>query len=176
MAKFNSKLSKKEIEKILFQLCLAISEIKDPNEAAELLRDLLSYQESEMIAKRLKIAEHLIGGSTYGEIEEQLLVSSSTIARVQEWLKISGEGYQKAIARTKTKIKQREVNSQVSVGENWGSIKKRFPAYYWPELLLENIVANSSRRQKEKIKNVIAELEKSKEKTELYHKLKKLIH
>ncbi len=176
MAKFNSKLSKKEIEKILFQLCLAISEIKDPNEAAELLRDLLSYQESEMIAKRLKIAEHLISGSTYGEIQEQLLVSSSTIARVQEWLKISGEGYQKAIARTKIKIKQREVNSQVSVGENWGSIKKRFPSYCWPDLLLENIVANSSQRQKEKIKNVIMELEKSKEKTELYHKLKKLIH
>ncbi len=176
MAKFNSKLSKKEIDKILYQLCLAISEIKDPNEAAELLRDLLSYQESEMIAKRLKIAEYLIGGSTYGEIEEQLLVSSSTIARVQEWLKISGEGYQKAIARTKKKINQNNDKQQVGIGENWGSIKKRFPAYYWPELLLENIVANSSRRQKEKIKNVIAELEKSKEKTELYHKLKKLIH
>ncbi len=175
MAKFNSKLSKKEIEKILFQLCLAISEIKDPNEAAELLRDLLSYQESEMIAKRLKIAEHLINGSTYGEIEEQLLVSSSTIARVQEWLKISGEGYQKAIARTKQKIKTISSSEHSMADKDWGSIKRRFPSYYWPDLLLENIIANSSRRQKEKIKTVIIELEKSKEKTELYHKLKKLI-
>ncbi|MEI8343408.1 MAG: Trp family transcriptional regulator [Candidatus Moraniibacteriota bacterium] len=176
MAKFNSKLSKKEIDKILYQLCLAIAEIKDPNEAAELLRDLLSYQESEMLAKRLKIAEYLINGSIYSEIEEQLLVSSSTIARVQEWLKISGEGYQKAIARTKKKINQNDEKQQDSIDENWGSIKKRFPAYYWPELLLENIVANSTNKQKERIKTVINSLEKSKEKTELYHKLKKLIN
>lgn len=176
MAKFNSKLSKKEVDKILYQLCLAISEIKDPNEAAELLRDLLSYQELEMIAKRLKIAELLVAGNTYGEIEENLLVSSSTIARVQEWLKISGEGYQKAIVRTKKKINQNNAEQQVFVGENWGSIKKRFPAYYWPELLLENIVANSTNKQKERIKTVINSLEKSKEKTELYHKLKKLIN
>ena len=175
MAKFNSKLSKREIDKILYQLCLAISEIKNPNEAAELLRDLLSYQESEMLAKRLKIAEYLINGSLYSEIEEQLLVSSSTIARVQEWLKISGEGYQKAIARTKTRINQGRADSQISAGESWNSIKKRFPAYYWPDLLLENIVVNSTRKQKEKIRTVISSLEKTKEKTELYRKLKKLI-
>ncbi|HEX8974852.1 MAG TPA: YerC/YecD family TrpR-related protein [Patescibacteria group bacterium] len=173
MAKFHSKLSKKEVDKILYQLCLAIAEIKNPNEAAELLRDLLSYQESEMIAKRLKIAELLVKGGTYEEIEAALVVSSSTIARVQEWLKISGEGYQKAIARTKRSIP--EDKSVEYVPESWNSIKKRFPAYYWPEMVLENIIANSSKRQKDKLKLVIRELGKSKEKTELYHQLKRLV-
>lgn len=173
MAKFHSKLSKKEIDKILYKLCLAIAEIKNPNEAAELLRDLLSYQESEMIAKRLKIAEYLSQGRTYQEIEEDLLVSSSTIARVQEWLKISGEGYQKAILRTKLKA-DRE-NSSEFIPENWNSIKKRFPVYYWPDAVLESIIANANKRQKAKLNLVIDTLEQSKEKTELFHKLKKLM-
>jgi uncharacterized protein YerC len=173
MAKFHSKLSKKEVDKILYQLCLAIAEIKNPNEAAELLRDLLSYQESEMIAKRLKIAELLLQDNTYDEICTLLKVSPGTIARVQEWLKISGEGYQKAIMRTKKEVLNN--GSGEFIPREWGSIKKRFPVYYWPEIVLENIIATSSKRQKEKIKIVIKEMDKSKEKTELYHKLKKLI-
>ena len=173
MAKFHSKLSKHEVDKILYQLCLAIAEIKNPNEAAELLRDLLSYQESEMVAKRLKIADLLLQDQTYQEISDSLKVSSGTIARVQEWLKISGEGYQKAITRTKNNVPQNKAAD--AIPETWHSIKKRFPAYYWPEIVLENIIATSSKRQKEKIKLVIRELDKSKDKTELYHKLKKLI-
>ena len=173
MAKFSSKLSKKEVDKILYKLCFAIAEIKNPNEAAELLRDLLSYQESEMIAKRLKIAELLLHDKTYQEIYELLKVSPGTIARVQEWLKISGEGYQKAITRTTVNSTANKPNDYVP--ETWNSIKRHFPAYHWPEIVLENIIANSSKKQKEKIKVVIREMEKSKEKTELYHKLKKLM-
>ena len=161
------------MDKILYKLCQAIAEIRDPNEAAELLRDLLSYQESEMIAKRLKIAELLLQESTYDEIIELLKVSAGTIARVQEWLKISGEGYQKATTRTNKNIAKSDSSDYVP--ENWNSIKKRFPAYYWPDILLENIIATSTKRQKEKIRIVIKEMDKSKEKTELYHKLKKLI-
>src|SRR6266567_4047356 len=108
MTKYYSKLSKKEIDKILYQLCLAIAEIKNPNEAAELLRDLLSYKESEMIAKRLKIADLLVKDYTYQDIEETLKVSATTIARVQEWLQISGEGYKMAIARTKDKLPKQD--------------------------------------------------------------------
>ncbi|MDD5464345.1 MAG: YerC/YecD family TrpR-related protein [Candidatus Moranbacteria bacterium] len=173
MAKYYSKLSKKEIDKILYQLCLAIAEIKDPNEAAELLRDLLSYRESEMIAKRLKIAELLIKDLTYQEIEETLKVSATTIARVHEWLQISGDGYQKAIARTNGKILKQD-NADVNF-ENWSSLKKKFPAYYWPDILLENIVANANKKQRAQMQVVIEKLDKAKEKPAIYKKLKHLI-
>lgn len=172
MAKFNSKLSNKEIDLMLYNLCLAVAEIRNPNEAAEFFRDLLSYQESEMIAKRLKIAELLDGNEKYEDIIRKLKVSSGTIARVQEWMKISGEGYKKAISRTRGKV---NFKLEELPAKNWNSIKKSFPMYYWPEIVLENIIASSNKKQKEKLQVVIKALEKSKEKTDLYRKLKKLI-
>lgn len=167
-----SKLTKSEVDKILYQLCFALAEIKDPNEAAEFLRDLLSYRESEMIAKRLKIAELIIKNHTYKDIEDYLKVSATTIARVHEWLQISGEGYEKAIQRTTEKIKK---GSQKIEFENWSSLKKKFPAYYWPEILLENMIVNANKRQRAQLNSVMEKLDKAKEKPALYKRLKKLM-
>lgn len=174
MAKFHSKLSKQEVDKLFYQLCVALSETKNAKETAELLRDLLSYQESEMIAKRLKIAELLLDNLTYSEICKVLKVSPPTIARVQEWLKISGEGYQRAMKSMKnSEIDNKKTkNNQI---ESWSNLKKKFPAYYWPEILLENIIKESNNRQKKKIESVINQLEKSKEKNELFIKIKSLL-
>lgn len=173
MAKFNSKLSREEVKKIFYQLCVAISEIKNIEEAAELLRDLLSYQEAQMIAKRLKIAELLLDGMTYDEIQEKLKVSASTIARVQEWLKISGEGYNKAAKRIKGK-EPKKFSSNYNP-EEWNSLKRRYPMYYWPQILLENIIRESNMKQKKKIERVISQMDKIKEKNELFLRLKKLV-
>ena len=101
MAKFHSRLSKKEVEELFYKLSAAISETRSVKEAADFLRDLLSYQEAEMIAKRLKIAEFLVEQKTYAEIKKEIKVSYGTIARVQEWLKLQGDGYRKAIKNTK---------------------------------------------------------------------------
>ena len=47
--------------------------------------------------------------------------------------------------------------------------------YYWPQIVLENIIKESNARQRKKIGNVIGQMEKMKEKNELFHRLKKLI-
>lgn len=175
MAKFTSRLSRQEVEKYFYQLCVAISETKNPKEVAELLRDLLSYQESEMIAKRLKIAELLLDNMTYEEIRKTLKVSTSTIARVQEWIKIAGDGYQRAVKSLKSsekKYKDRGGNQF----ETWSGLKKKYPAYYWPEILLENLIKESNYKQKMKIKSVVSQLEKMKEKNELFIRLKHLLN
>lgn len=172
MAKFESKLSKSEVGKLFYKLCLAISEIKKPEEASNLLGDLLSLQEAEMIAKRLKIAELLLGGDSYGEIRKKIKVSYGTIARVQEWLKISGEGYRQAVKRTEGKnieIKNECPTIDLNV------IKRRYPMYYWPEIILENIIKTANQKQKNKLKRIIRDMEKMKEKTDLYKKLNKII-
>lgn len=178
MAKFNSKLSKREIGTIFNQFCVAISEINDPKEAAVFLQDLLSYQEASMIAMRLKIAEFLIAGESYEDIREKIKVGYGTIARVQEWLKISGEGYRKAVGSRKFRAAGSENNSR-SVDDDFsphGNLKRRYPMYYWPELVLESIVKNSNEKQKKKIRDVIDQMDKMKQKTELYKKLKKLVN
>jgi len=172
MAKFESKLSKEDVGKIFYKLCLAISETKKPEEAASFLRDLLSLQEAEMIAKRLKIAELILKGNSYLDIRKILKVSYGTIARVQEWLKISGEGYRQAVTRTKGKDIEIEKTCSTI---NLSVIKRRYPMYYWPEIVLENIIKNANKRQKTKLKRTIREMNKMKKKTDLYKKLSKLI-
>lgn len=168
----SKNLSKKEIDKMFYKLCCAISEMKTAKESAEFLRDLISYPEAEMIAKRFKIAEMLDGGHKYDHIKEKLKVSFGTISRVQEWLNISGEGYRNALRKTKNdKIdRENELNSKEYA---LVSVKKRFPLYHWPEIVLENIVVNMNTRQKQKMKGVFKEMGKMKEKSELYNRLKR---
>jgi len=176
MARHHTKLLREEVEKIFYQLCLAISRTKNVDTASKLLRDMLSYQESEMIAKRLKIAEFIIEGETYDDIRKALKVSPGTIARVQEWMKISGDGYRWAIQQTRRDIKKSDwKNLKKANFSSWDQIKRRYPMYHWPELLLEDIVKNSSERQKRKMRNVMKEIEKSKQKTALFKRINKLL-
>ncbi len=173
MAYHKPKLSREDVEKYFFKLCLAITEMKNPKEAAEFLRDLLSYQETEMVAKRLIIAEMILNGKSYEKIRGILKVSNGTIARVQEWIKISGEGYRRAIERSGRK--KFGTTLPVEKYSDWNSIKKRYPMYFWPQLLLEEIIQNSSKRQKKHIRNVLLEIEKSKRKTALFKRISRLV-
>ncbi|MDH4330093.1 MAG: YerC/YecD family TrpR-related protein [Candidatus Moranbacteria bacterium] len=168
----SKKLSKEEIGEIFYKLSLAVSKTKKVDEAVALLRDLLSIKEVEMIAKRLKIAELLLDNHSYEDIREALGVGYGTISRVQEWLNISGDGYRLAVNRVKNKGFDFENDCPVV---DLNSIKKRYPMYYWPEIVLENIVKNSNKKQKDKLRRVITEMDKMKEKNELFRKLKNLI-
>jgi TrpR-related protein YerC/YecD len=170
MAKLSNRLSKKEVNEMLYQLCVVIAELKNAEEAADLLHDILSYQESEMIAKRLKIAEGLVDGKSYEKIREEIKASPGTIARVQEWLKISGSGYRRAVERLKGIKKPKEDNFS-----SWSVAKKKYPMYYWPEILLEGIIKSANDREKKRIRDVIEKLDKSKEKSDLFRKIKKLL-
>ena len=172
MPKRSTKLSKGEIDKLFYQLCMAISGTKTPHEAAEFLRDLISYQEAEMIAKRLKIAELLLENNTYYEIRDQLGVGYGTVARVQEWLVSSGEGYRKAVMKSK-KVSRGYTEHEISTS-NLSQIKRRYPMYYWPEIVLENVIKGMDVREKKRLAAVIKEMDKMKGKTQLYKKLKKL--
>src|SRR3989344_5082986 len=138
MARTNHKLSKVVIQEMFYQLCVALSHTKNPREAAELMSDLLSFQESEIIAKRLRIAQLLLAGKRYDDIMRELKVARATITRVNEWLRMSGVGYRRAVGQMKEiKISQRKSSS---VNENLFSLKKRYPQYFWPQILLERVV------------------------------------
>src|SRR3989344_2872384 len=117
MSKFysKSKLRKEDEQELLLDFCDIVSSIKDSNEAAQFLRDLLSPQEIEMLAKRIKVAELLIDEWSYNRIKDYLKVSDGTIARVNEWLKLTGDGYRLVVERLKKKRKERKIDRKDDV-------------------------------------------------------------
>ncbi len=173
MVKFSQyqKLPREEREELLIELCEALVSVKNSQEAAQLLTDLLSSQEAEMIAKRLKIAHFLILGKTYEDIKKNLKVSDNTISRVNSWLNLSGEGYRLVISRRK---KQREEDHDGEGRDySWRYVKRKYPTYFWPQLVLEEIVKNANKKQKERLISTLSQLDK---KSRLYKDLKKVLY
>ncbi len=171
MAKFSphSRLSQQQEQEILLDFFQSLATLKGFKEATEVFQDLLSRAELTMLAKRLKIAKLLIKGVTYQEISRTLKVSTQTIARVNIWLQEAGEGFRLMFERTKTKS-----NSNHRLPNTlWSSFKRRYPMYYWPELLMREIIATANRRQKERLRKVLSNLQV---KGKLHRELGKLLH
>lgn len=179
MAKFSnpSKLSKREQEQLIIRLCQAICSIKNPIEAAEFLKDILSVQEVEMIAKRLKVAELLMEGRTYSQISADLKVSPSTISRVYEWLKISGDGFKLVFERLPNEEKGGGKIANDSLEEkfnpfSWRNVKRKYPLYFWPQLLLEQVVHSAKQDDRKKFRAILKDMNK---KSALYKQLSKIL-
>lgn len=175
MAKFsrNPKLSQKEQEQLLIGFCKALVALKTPQEAAHFLKDLLSKQEAEMLAKRIEIARLLMKGRTYGEIQTVIKVSEGTIARVSAWLATSGEGYRLIMSRVKEeKSEQHAFIKDLENPVSWKSLKRNHASYFWPEIILEEFVKSAKKHQKDRMRKVLKEFDK---KSETFEKLNDLL-
>ena len=151
------------------EFCEAFVAIKNIEEAASFLKDLLGKQEIEMLAKRLKIAKLLLEGKRYEEIQEELKVSHGTIARVNLWLKTSGEGYRLIVKRTK---KRERSEVELMVGETLNRYIHARSAYYWPYLLWEELVKNLGKRKKKRLQEILAE---SEDKEKIYQEFNEIL-
>lgn len=172
MSKFHrSKLSNEEKRDYFIQLCYVLVETRSINEAAELLSDLLTEQETEMVSKRLQIADLLVDGCNYQEIRKALKVSDTTIARVNAWLKAAGDGFRLATKRLE-KHKKHNLKKIKNRNDSWHSLKRKYPLYFWPQLLLEEIIKSADRRQKERMRMIMNQMQ---HKTQLYKNLNKLL-
>lgn len=171
MAKFprKAKLDKPQTQDLIIDFCQAVALTKSSTEAAQLLTDLLGKQELEMLARRLKIAELLLEEYTYEQIRKVLKVSQATIARVQTWLQTSGDGYRLIIQRTKGLSQSRYENEKPF---RLSGIKKKYPLYYWPQIVLEYWVKNSSRKHKEQMLKL---LDRVNDKPKIYKELESLL-
>lgn len=168
MGKFTNhkRLSKKDTEFLFIDFAKAVSSVKNPVEAANLIRDLLSEQEAIMLARRIQIARRLNDGLTYADIRKAVKVSDPTIARVQTWLQNYGEGFRTVIERT------RKATDDTENSLPWDRLKHRYPTYFWPQILLKQIVSSASQKEKQKLLNVVNQM---KEKTKLARELKVLL-
>lgn len=178
MAKFSRipKLTKQEQEKLLIEFCRAFVEIKTAEEAAQFIKDLLSKQEAEMLAKRIAIARLLIRGKTYQEIRSNLKVSNGTIARINHWLETSGEGYRLVVNRVKPeeieKTRTQELIEELDKPFSWKLFKRKYPLYFWPDLLIEEIVKSTSKKHKERLRSILGKFE---DKEDLFKELNILL-
>lgn len=164
------KLSKKEQESLIFDLIYALTKSKNLNEAGLFLQDLLTKKEAETLSKRLRIAKLLIGGMTYQEISQQLYVSHGTVAKIAVWLAEKGDGFRRIIE--KLPKKNSEKNTADINSFDWNKFKRKHSLYFWPELLLEEVMKSANKRNKEKIKNVLKNLD---EKSELHKRMEKYL-
>lgn len=160
------KLNKQDRTALFIKLAKALALLHSPIEMAQLLRDLLSETEVLMLARRLQIAELLVDGLTYDQIRSKLKAGATTIAKVQTWLDLYGEGYRTVIKRTE---KKKPTNTS---DENFSTLKRKYPMYFWPELLLKEIVKAANDREKQKLLKIV---EQQREKTQLTKELTKLL-
>ncbi|HCU47496.1 TPA: hypothetical protein DIC39_00305 [Patescibacteria group bacterium] len=156
MSKFSkqSRLGRSEEQDLLLDFFRSLSILRGFKEATQVFQDLLSRAELTMLAKRLKIAKLLLTNATYQEIARQLKVSPQTIARVNIWLQEAGDGFRLMFYRTKKK----SPTPGILPSGTWSSIKRRYPMYFWPELLIREIMNTANKRQKQRLRDVVTNL------------------
>ena len=139
--------------------------LKNPNEAAELLADLLGSQELLMLAKRLYIAKLLLDKYTYEEITKELNTSSATVARINIWLKQYGAGYKRVISRIKgkkTAIPDKPAPLKgIDDYFSWAATRRR---YHSVDIMIDDIIKITKKNQRKKIIDALTALDKSKQK------------
>lgn len=159
-------MTKSQIHGLFADFAKSLASLHNPVEAANFIRDLLSEQEVVMLARRLQIARFLQNGLTYAQIKKAMKASETTVAKVQTWLKFYGEGYRMVLSRTKS------TGSKSDFESPWNLVKRKHPIYFWPELLLREIVKSANKREKQRLLTVINQM---KEKTKLSKELLKLL-
>jgi len=150
-----NKLSREDQADLLYDLLFALTLLKNLPEAAAFITDLLTRGEVYLLSKRLGIAKFLLSDYTYQEIAEALKVSHSTIAKVASWLAEKGEGFRRILKQIPEK---RRLKNPAERSE-WERFKRSHAASFWPELVLEKVGETSLRREDEKLRTAIADLE-----------------
>ena len=139
--------SKRKLE-LMDELWTMIALLETKGEVRNFFKDLLSYTEALMLARRIKIAKLLLRDESYDWIAENLGTGYTTIASVHRWLQGGSGGYELAIHRfEKEFVRQRAVQEQkeaatVPLSKEW--MRKRYPLHYF----LSNMFAEDMRPPK----------------------------
>lgn len=154
----SSKLTVRQRKELVLNLCRAICVLNSPSEVADALTDLLTPKEIETIAKRLQIAEYLVIGNDYETIRKELKVGYATIARVNTWLNLSGEGFRIMLTKKKKSPKPKS-EQELYDPYSWHNIKRRYSMHFWPQLVLEELARTSDGEERKKIEQIYERLD-----------------
>ena len=100
----------------------------------------------KMFAKRIQIAKMLIEGYNYQAIKGFVKVTDPTIAKISNRLETGGEGLRTAISYLQ-KIEKEIDKERMRLTPN---LKKQYPSYFLPEIVLGEIAKTLKKRQKKK--------------------------
>lgn len=84
-----------------FDLFKAILALKDTEECRRFFRDLCTLEEMADMADRWQMVKMIVRDIPYREIAKKLDVSTTTVARVGNWLRQGTGGYQLIVKRLK---------------------------------------------------------------------------
>lgn len=85
---------KNKKEKVLIQ---AFASLKNEEETAAFIRDLMTIAEIEEFANRLEIVRLLSQGMSYQAIARETKASTTTVTRVAHWLRRGCGGYRRVV-------------------------------------------------------------------------------
>lgn len=114
MARFNyRKLDPAKRRAFLDRLAEIVVNLKDKDQVRFFFTRLLTESEVVMLMRRWEVAELLVGGRTYEQVQRQLGVGKSTIGGVDRWLTDAAYEYQliredqKQVAKDEVRAKRR---------------------------------------------------------------------
>lgn len=87
--------------KKLKDLIKIILKLKDESEALNFFRDLCTIDELEEMAQRWEIVQLLNKKQSYREVAKKIGVSTTTVARIAQWLDHGEGGYKAALDKIK---------------------------------------------------------------------------
>ena len=152
--KRETKLSKRFQSELLGDLIEAFTILKDPEDTAQFMTDLLTKAEVSMLSKRLRIAKLLLEGKTYQSIGTQLDASYGTVAKVAQWLAASGTGFKKVIS----KLPKKHVSEPWGEDSSLNKFKRGHPLYFWPELIIDRWGKEMDENEKKRLESILEKL------------------
>ncbi|PIR80204.1 MAG: hypothetical protein COU25_01255 [Candidatus Levybacteria bacterium CG10_big_fil_rev_8_21_14_0_10_35_13] len=138
------KLDPKHLGFFLNNFWSLITLLENKTEVRDFLKALLTHTEMKMLAKRIQISKMLVDGYSYGEIRKYVKVTDPTIAKISNILATNGDGLLAAV-RHLQKIEKDIDKERMSITPD---LKKRYPTYFLPEILIEETTKKIKKRRK----------------------------
>lgn len=123
-----------------------ITLLENKEQVKNLLKDLLTHTEMKMLAKRIQIAKMLIEGYSYRDIRNYVKVTDETISKISNILGTGGEGLKIAIEYLQ-KVEKEIEKERMRITPN---LKKRYPMYFLPEIVMDEVGRGLRARGKKK--------------------------
>lgn len=126
-----------------------ITLLENKEQVKNFLKDLLTHTEMKMFAKRIQIAKMLLEEYNYRDIRNYVKVTDPTISKISNILAIGGEGLKTAVNYL-WKVEKEIERERLRITPD---LKKRYPTYFLPEIIIEQAAKKiKSRNKKQSVK------------------------
>ena len=139
MSKVKScEISPKEKRKIIENFFEVVLKMKTKKEIIDFFMGLLASSETLMFARRIQIAQMIVGGKTYEDIRSKMKVGYDTITKTEKWLHGNDDKYNKWITgKLQSSDNDKIKNKTISSNKNYGSLLDKYAHHRFLKDLFE---------------------------------------